>query len=79
MSQAELDMADHHDPVQHHHHRDHPVDASDKHPVEVEEEAEVGVAPHPHGEGEEHHSDDGDVGGAVQENHHVHQGELLHL
>ena len=56
-----------------------PVDGGDKHPVEVEDDAEIMVAPDPHGEGEAHHADDGEVGGAVQEDHHVNQGKLLHL
>ena len=45
----------------------------------MEDDAEVGVTPDPHREGKEHDPDDGDVGDAVQEHHHVHQGELLHL
>ena len=56
-----------------------PVKSNDKHPVEVEDDAEVGISPDPHREGKEHDPDDGDVGGAVQEHHHVHQGELLYL
>ena len=56
-----------------------PVNRGDKDPVEVEDDAEIRVAPDPHGEGEAHHADDGKVGGAVQEDHHVNQGKLLHL
>ena len=56
-----------------------PVDGGNKGSVELEEEAKVGVIPDPHREGQEHQPDDGDVGSAVQQHHHVHQGELLHL
>ena len=76
---AELRVTDHKHAVDHHHQRDHPVDGGHKHAVEMENEAEVGVTPHPHWEGEAHHADDGEVGGAVQEDHYVNQGELLYL
>ena len=43
-----------------------PVNQDDKHPVEGEDDAEVGVLPDSDREGEDHHTDDGNVGGAVQ-------------
>ena len=68
---AELRVTDHQHAVGHHHQRDHPVDGGHKHSVEMENEAEVRVTPHPHWKGEAHHADDGEVGCAVQEDHHV--------
>ena len=56
-----------------------PVDGGDKNPVKVEDDAEIRVAPHPHREGKAHHADNGEVGGAVQEDHHVNKGKLLYL
>ena len=76
---AELRVTDHQHAVGHHHQRDHPVDGGHKNPVKMENEAEIRVTPHPHWEGEAHHADDGEVGGAVQKDHYVNQGELLYL
>ncbi len=45
----------------------------------MEDDAEIRVAPDSHREGEAHHADNGEVGGAVLEDHHVNQGKLLHL
>ena len=56
-----------------------PVNRGDKDPVEMEDDAEIRVAPDPHGEGQAHHADHGEVGGAVEEDHQVNQGKLLHL
>ena len=56
-----------------------PVEDAHESPEECYQEAEVAMTPDPDREGKEHDPDDGDVGGAVQEHHHVHQGELLHL
>ena len=79
MPHAELHMTDHQHAVSHHCQRDHPVDGGHKHSVEMENETEVWVTPNPHWEGKAHHADDCEVGGAVQEDHDVNQGELLYL
>ena len=76
---AELDVTHHQHAVGHHHQPYHPVDGGHKHSVEMENETEVRVTPHPHWEGEAHQADDCEVGGAVQEDHDVNQGELLYL
>ena len=56
-----------------------PVQNNNESPEERYEEAEVAVTPDPDGVGEEHNTDGGDVGEAVEEDHPVHQGVLLHL
>ena len=56
-----------------------PVNQDDKHPVEGEDDAEVGILPDSDREGEDHYTDGGNVGGAVQQDHLVHEGGVLCL
>ena len=49
-----------------------PVQNNNESPEERYEEAEVAVTPDPDGVGEEHNTDGGDVGEAVEEDHPVH-------
>ena len=56
-----------------------PIQCQDKHPVEVENEAEKGITPNPHREGQTHQPNDSNVSSAVETDHLVHQGEILHL